>query len=142
MRKLIMLAVAAGLAGCNQGGDDNAANQAANEAAAANPKHAGYCFFKDADTKGWSAKRDASGNVKIKGKAHLDDSRYRGDLGPPEIAGTAATLSLTMGENRSYAAPDNWWDVTATIPNSAAIASVTIMCGSKTVAQLPAPAGR
>jgi len=113
---------------------------AANEAAAANPKHAGYCFFKDADTKGWSAKRDASGNVKIKGKAHLDDSRYRGDLGPPEIAGTAATLSLTMGENRSYAAPDNWWDVTATIPNSAAITSVTVDCGAKTLADLKVPA--
>src|SRR6266581_8991911 len=100
MRKLIMLAAAAGLAGCNQGAESNAANQAANETAAAKPKHAGYCFFKDADTKGWKAKRDATGDIMVKGKAHLDDSRYRGDLGPPEIAGTEATLSLTMGENR------------------------------------------
>jgi hypothetical protein len=36
-----------------------------------------------------------------------------------------------------FAKPDGWWDVTATIPGGAAAASVTVMCGTKTVATLP-----
>ena len=33
-------------------------------------------------------------------------------------------------------AQGNWWDVSATIPGSAAVEAVTVMCGTKTVANL------
>jgi hypothetical protein len=36
-----------------------------------------------------------------------------------------------------YAKPDGWWDVDATIPDSAAATSAVVMCGTKTVATLP-----
>ena len=42
-----------------------------------------------------------------------------------------------MGSNtNAYGAPGNWWDVAATIPGSSGVDAVTIMCGTKTVAQL------
>jgi hypothetical protein len=138
---------AALLAGCNQSGDGNAAgsaNASANSAAA-KPKHPSYCFFKDSQTKSWSAARDPQGNATVKGKARLEDTRYSAQLAPPEVSGASATLWLTMGPNPGpYAAVDNWWDVTATIPNSGGVDSVTIMCGTKNVAQLkvPGPPGR
>ena len=139
---LLFAAVAlAALAGCNQGSETtaNQANASAN-AAAAKPKHPTYCFFKDSDTKGWAASRDAAGNVSIKGKAYVEDTRYAAELDQPEISGTSASLWLTMGPNTAATgAPENWWDVKTGIPNSYAIDSVTIMCGTKTVAQLKLP---
>ena len=136
-RALLLTGAVALVAGCNQSGNQPAENAVANAAAAA-PNHPSYCFFKDADTKGWAASRDAEGNVVVKGKAHLDDNRYMGTLVQPEVSGTAASLWLTMGPNtNATGAPENWWDVTAMVPNSAAVNSVTVMCGKKTVAQLP-----
>ena len=136
-RALLLGGAAALLAACNQAADRTAENAAAN-AAASTPKHPSYCFFKDADTKGWAASRAAEGNIVVKGKAHLDDNRYMGMLVQPEVSGASASLWLTMGPNtNATGAPENWWDVTATVPNSAAVASVTVMCGTKTVAQLP-----
>jgi hypothetical protein len=41
-----------------------------------------------------------------------------------------------------FGARDDWWDVTATIPNSAAIETVTVACGAKTLAELKVPAKR
>jgi len=35
-----------------------------------------------------------------------------------------------------YGAPDNWWEVSATIPNSAALDTVDVRCGEKTIAVL------
>ena len=58
-------------------------------------------------------------------------------LGQPELSGTNASLWLTMGPNtNAYGAPGNWWDATATIPGSSGVDAVTVMCGTKTVAQL------
>src|SRR5436305_7915753 len=113
-RALLLLAGAvAALAGCNQGGE-NAAGNVATNAAAAKPKHPTYCFFKDSDTKGWAASRDAAGNISVKGKGHLDDDRYAAELSQPEISGASASLWLTMGPNTAaYGAPENWWDVKA-----------------------------
>jgi hypothetical protein len=139
---LFAAAAAAAVAGCNQGSETNTAKVSANNAAAA-PKHPTYCFFTDTDTKGWSASRDATGNVSVKGKAHLEDNRYAAELGQPEISGTSASLWLTMGPNTgAYGAPENWWDVKTSIPNSSAVDTVTIICGTKTVAQLKVPAAK
>jgi hypothetical protein len=140
MRALIWVAAAATVAGCNQGGADSnvAANSMANTAAAEKPKHPTYCFYKDANTKGWKASRDKSGNVTVKGKAYLADAAYSGSLIQAEVAGEKATIWLTMSPNTTgYAKPGGWWDVSATIPDSATATSVTVMCGTKTVVTLP-----
>ena len=43
-----------------------------------------------------------------------------------------------MGVNTTgMGARDNWWDVSATVPDSAAVDSVKVMCGKKVVADLP-----
>jgi hypothetical protein len=135
-RALLFAGAVAFIAGCNQAGNNAAENVAANAAASA-PKHPTYCFFKDADTQGWSASRDAEGNITVKGRAHLDDNRYMAQLGQAEVSGTNARLWLTMGPNTgTYGAPENTWDVKATVPNSSAVATVAVMCGTKTVTQL------
>ena len=137
LRVLALAGSVAVLAGCNKGAETNAPGNVTTNAAESAPKHPTYCFFKDADTKGWAASRDAEGNVTVKGKASLEDTRYMAALGPPDISGTSASLWLLMNPNTgTYGAPGNWWDVTATVPNSSAVAAVTIMCGTKTVAQL------
>ena len=136
MRSLLIAAGAILLSSCGQS-TDNAVNQAA--ANAAQPKKkASYCFFKDSETKGWSASRGKDGNITVKGKAYRSDSRYQAILGAPEISGTTASISPTIVQNGTgYGAEDDWWDVTATIPNSAAIDTVTVTCGAKTLATLP-----
>src|SRR5262249_2628244 len=92
MKLLIWISAAAFLAACNQSADagNATANANANSVAAAKPKHPTYCFYKDANTKGWAAATDKSGNVTIKGKAYLEDSGYRGDLSQPEVQGDKA----------------------------------------------------
>ena len=142
MTKFVLLLGAAGLlASCGQAADDQGANGSANAASnAAEPAHPTYCFFKEAETKGWTVGRDASGNLAVKGKGHVKDSRYKAVLGEPEVASDKATLWLSIGTNGSgYAAPEDWWDVEATIPTSASVGAVTILCGSRTVAELNAP---
>jgi hypothetical protein len=132
---IFALVAAAGLAACGQsGGNDGAANATANAPAA--KKHPTYCFFKDAATRGWSAAPDSSGNVAVKGQVKVDDRRYRGDLGQSEVAGDTASVWLTMAPNTGYSDEDNWWDVAITVPGSAAVASVTVLCGKKEVARL------
>ena len=140
MRISLVLAAAL-LAGCGQqDGDQASGNAASNAAAPAKPKKPKYCFFKDSETKGWTASRDASGNVVIKGQAFRSDPRYQAVLGPAEVTGTTATLSPSIGPNATgYAAPGNWWDVTATIPNSSAVEGVKVECGPKTLAELKLP---
>jgi len=138
--RILVIAASASLAACGQsGGDNRAANAAANAAAPAR-KHPTYCFFKDAATKGWTAAVDASGNVTIKGKVHIDDRRYMSDLSDSEVTGETARAWLTMTQNNTgMGAQDNIWDASVTIPGSAAVKSVTVLCGKKTVAELTVP---
>lgn len=137
MRKWIIIGAAAGaLAACGQSSEDAAVKEGANEA---QPKKPAYCFFKDDELKDWTAARDNDGNVTVKGKAHVKDPRYKAQLGTPELAAGKAILAPTIGQNDGYASPDNWWDVSATIPASAGVATVEVRCGDKTVAALPVP---
>ena len=126
------------LAGCNQAAESNAAaNNAAANAASAKPKGPTYCFFKPAETKGWTASRDARGNVVVKGQAFRSDSRYRAEFIEQDVTPDTATLWVAIGQNTTgYAAPENWWDVTTTIPDSGGIENVTVKCGKTTLAEL------
>jgi hypothetical protein len=137
MRTSILLAGAAAmLSACGQPNGDEAANQAAANAAQPKKKVA-YCFFKDSETKGWAASRAKDGNIIVKGKAYREDSRYRAVLGQPAVTGTTAEIAPTIVQNdTSYGAPGNWWDMTATIPNSASIDTVDVKCGGSTLAEL------
>ena len=136
MRKLMLLLGAGALAGCS-GPKDEAANQVAK---ARVKKKIGYCFFKEPDTKAWSAKRDKDGNVVVTGKAYRQDGRYMATLGPATVTGATAELSPTVTTNNTgYSMEDGWWDVTATIPNSAAVTSVTVSCGPRTLATISLP---
>jgi hypothetical protein len=139
MRKSIVLLVAAlGLAGCSPAQDQSA--DAVNKAAAAKPKRAAYCFFKDEETKGWSVTVAANGDVTVKGRAHVKDPRYSAQMGTAEVTGAAARIAPTVGPNTTgFRSPDNWWDVSATIPGSAAVATVTVECGRKVLAELEVP---
>lgn len=120
------------LAACGQSGTEPA-NNSVKAAAPETPAAHHYCFFKKDAQKGWSASRDASGNVVVKGKARVDDVRNKADLGQPDISGTSATLWLTMAQNGSYPAKDNWWDVSFTIPDSKAITEVSVKCDAERV---------
>ena len=137
-KTIILLGAAAGLAACGQSTDNSAANQAS-AAAAEKPKPA-YCFFKDSETKGWAAKRGKDGNIVVTGKVYREDSRYKAVLNPPTVSGTTAEIAPTITVNDTgYGAEDNWWDVKATIPDSAAIDTVDVRCGAKTLAELKVP---
>lgn len=142
MRTYLVLIGASALAACGQSTDNEAANQAAANTAQPKKKVA-YCFFKDQETKDWSAARDKDGNITVKGKAFRSDPRYQAILGPPTVTGTAAEISPTIQQNATgFAAPENWWDVSSTIPNSAGIETVKVSCGAKTLAELKvAPKG-
>lgn len=140
MRRLILVLGAVALASCGQSGNDTSANQ---EAAAQPKKKPAYCFFKDAETKDWAASRDADGNILVKGKAYRSDARYKALLNPATVAGTTAEITPTIAQNDTgYGAPENWWDLSATIPNSATVDTVRVNCGPKTLAELKvAPKG-
>lgn len=142
-KSLFVIAGAAAVAACSAGGDtaNNSANAAANEAAAAAPKHPTYCFFPDkTSNKDWVAKTDKDGNVTVTGKAHLDDRRYMAALTQPDVKDSTASVWLTMPQNNTgFGAQGDWWDVSYTIPNSAAVTTVNVMCGSITLATLQVP---
>lgn len=139
-RLAVLVAASAAVAACGDGADSTGGNAAANQSASASatskPRPA-YCFFKDAETKGWAASVDPQGNVVVKGQAYRSDPRYKAALGEPAVTGNAAELSPTITVNDTgFASPGNWWDVSATIPNSAAVETVTVRCGKKTLAEL------
>ena len=141
-RSILLLYGLAAVTACNQSADQPAANNAAANAAAPAERHPTYCFFKDAETKAWTASADGQANVTVKGTAHVKDSRYRAELRDPEVQGTKASIWLTITTNNTgFASPDNWWDVTAAIPNAGGVEAVTVMCGKKTVAELPLKRG-
>jgi hypothetical protein len=141
MRKAIIVLGAASLAACGQSSDKAAAtNAAANAAASEKPKPAAYCFFKDAETKDWSAKLDKDGNLVVTGKAFRQDSRYKALLSPATVSGSTAEVAPTIAPNDTgFGAPGNWWDVSETIPNSQAITTVMVKCGDETLATLSVP---
>lgn len=137
MRKFVMIMGAAGLAACGQSSNNAASNNAeANAAAARKPKPA-YCFFKDSETKEWKGKLDKDGNVVVTGKAYREDSRYKAILSPATVAGATAVVAPTITQNDTgYGAPNNWWSVSQTIPNSQGVDTVTIKCGDETLATI------
>jgi hypothetical protein len=140
MRKsFLIVAAAAALTACGQSGDTS--KQAA--APAQPKKKPPHCFFKDTETKAWSAKRDKDGNIVVKGKAYRSDSRYKAVLNPATVTGTSAELTPTIVQNDTgYGAEGDWWDVGATIPDSATVDNVKVTCGAKTFAELKvAPKG-
>ena len=131
------------LSACGRSSDDNAARNSATNAAAAEKPRPAYCFFKDDETKGWAARLDKDGNVVVSGKAYREDARYKAVLSPATVSGTSAEVAPTITTNDTgFAAPDNWWDVVQTIPNSQAVTTVNVICGDKTVASLPVPRGK
>ena len=137
---MMIVALAVSLAACGQSADNEAAaNAAANSAAAKKPRPA-YCFFQDADMKDWKAAADKDGNVVVTGKAYRQDPRYKAVLMPATVSGTSAEVAPTIAPNDTgFAARDDWWDVTQTIPNSQAVETVTVKCGDETVATLSVP---
>lgn len=144
MRALVIVLLGAAVtAGCDGGDPSRTATATANanaNAAAPKPKRAAYCFFKDANTKAWAASAGAGGNVTVTGRAYIDDARYKPNLHTPEVEGAAARVQLSMTPNDTgFASADDWWDVTSVIPGSAGVASVTVLCGEKTVAALKVP---
>lgn len=140
MRKsMILLGAVASLTACNQSGQNAAAENSANAASTEAPKPA-YCFFKDSETKDWKAKTDKSGNVVVSGKAYREDSRYKALLSPATVSGTTAEVAPTITQNDTgFGAPDNWWPLSQTIPNSQAVTTVTVRCGTETLATLSVP---
>lgn len=140
MRKpIILLCAAASLGACSQSANETANQGAANSVAAEAPKPA-YCFFKDSETKGWAAKVDKNGNVVVSGKAYREDSRYKALLSPATVNGSMAEVAPTIGQNDTgFGAPDNWWSVSETIPDSQTVETVAVKCGDKVLASLAVP---
>jgi hypothetical protein len=138
MRKSFILLSAVGLVGCGQ--HDKSATNAVANAPAATVKPAPYCFFKDSEMKQWTGKVDKHGDVVVSGKAYREDARYKAQLSPATVSGTTAEIAPTIAQNDTgFAAPDNWWQVSQTIPNSKAVTTVNVRCGDKTVATLSVP---
>ena len=54
-------------------------------------------------------------------------------------AGRASIAPTITVNNTGFGAADNWWDLSATIPGSAAVDTVKVTCGAKTVAELKVP---
>jgi|KBSMisStaDraftv2_1062788.scaffolds.fasta_scaffold59530_3 hypothetical protein len=138
-RSIIILCASACLSACGQGADESSTNASAKESAPEKPRPA-YCFFKPSEMKSWAAKRGKDGNVVVTGKAYREDSRYKAVLLPATVSGATAELAPTIGQNDTgFAAPDDWWDVSETIPNSQAVESVAVKCGDQTIATLTVP---
>ena len=137
MRKsmMAMVAGASALAACGQA--NQPAEASANVAAAAPAKKVPYCFFKDENSKGWEVSAGKDGKVTVKGKGYVADGRYMAGLKPAEIDGSTATLQLAMPQNDTgHSKIDGWWDISSTIPDSAGVDTVNVLCGAKTVATL------
>ena len=135
MRRFIIFLGAFVLAGCGQASDNAPVNQVK-----AQPRKAAYCFFKDEEMKAWTATRGKDGNITVKGKAHVKDPRYKAVFGAPTITGTSAQLAPSISQNDTgYAALEDWWEISAAIPDSSSIGAVSVRCGDKLVAQLKVP---
>ncbi|HEY8592683.1 MAG TPA: hypothetical protein VIL42_07445 [Sphingomicrobium sp.] len=137
---MIMLGAAvAVLAGCGQQAESPDSNTAAKKTAPKKERPP-YCFFKATEMKDWKAKRDKSGNVVVSATLYRSDPAYKALLSPATIAGASAEIRPTITVNDTgYAAPGNWWAVSQTIPGSAAVTKVTVLCGEKTTKELSVP---
>lgn len=136
----IVVGLAGALGACGQGSGNTASNEASASAPAPKKERPPYCFFKDSETKGWTASRDKDGNVIVKGKAYREDSRYQAQIGKIDVAGSSATVWPTIAPNMTaYGAPDDWWDVKGTIPNSSNVTEVSVRCGEKMLADIKVP---
>lgn len=132
-RKILHFGWAAMLAGCGQSGDNSATSQPVPQPR----KKPAYCFFKEDETKDWLAHRDKDGNIVLSGRAHVKDSRYKAVLGEPIRGGTSAEIAPSISQNdTAYGAPEDWWDLSTTISNSAKIGEVSVTCGDKVIARL------
>ena len=140
MRNIIILLTASALASCGSGTSAPDANQTA---AAKPPEKPRYCFFKEDGTKGWAASRDGQGNVVVTGKAYREDGRYKAVLGEAKVSGNRAELWPSVAANDTgHSTIDGWWHVTATVPDSAAVDTVAVRCGKRTLAELQVPLKR
>jgi hypothetical protein len=137
MRTFVVIMGVAGLAACGQSSNKLASNNAETNAAAAKKPKPAYCFFKDSETKDWKGKLDKAGNVVVTGNAYREDSRYKAILSPATVTGPSAEVAPTIAQNDTgYGAPDDWWPVSQTIPNSQAVDSVAVKCGDETLATI------
>lgn len=137
MRNLALVMALGALVSCNSSQTAGNGSNGSENIAEAKPKRAAYCFFKDQETKGWSAAADPQGNVVVKGKAYRSDPRYMAQLGEAQVNGATVEISPSIGLNTTgFAAPENWWDVSATIPNSSGVTNVTVRCGKRVLAEL------
>lgn len=138
-KSIISVGLLAVLGACGQSTETGTANQAAANQVQPKKKPA-YCFFKEPETKAWAATRGKDGNITVKGKVFRSDSRYKAVLQPPVVTGTSAEISPSIVLNDTgYGAPGNWWDVSAILPNSAAIDTVDVTCGARKLAEFKLP---
>lgn len=136
MRIVVLISAALVVAGCSQSAETNATNVAASNASALAKKHA-YCFFKDDEMKGWTASREPDGNIRINGKAHVKDPRYKAVIAQWAVGPKKVIVSPSITTNDTgYAKPDDWWDVTAAVPKTASLNAAEVQCGDKVVADL------
>ena len=136
MRFAICLGLALLAAACSQDPAEQAA--VANEAAAPRPEKPPHCFFKDSETKDWTAKVQG-GNVVVTGRAFRSDPRYKAVALEPKVEGAVAVVRPSISTNDTgFASPDNWWDVTASVP-AQGLEKVEVRCGKKVVATLDLP---
>ncbi|HZU51087.1 MAG TPA: hypothetical protein VE968_04350 [Sphingomicrobium sp.] len=127
------------LASCGRSENQPTNNGAAANAAQAEKPHA-YCFFKDEEMKGWTAKRDQHGDISVDGEAHVADPRYKASFSKVAVGPKKAIFELTISQNDlGYAMRDNWWHVGLIAPNSASLTEATVQCGDKLVADLKLP---
>jgi hypothetical protein len=57
-----------------------------------------------------------------------------------EVSANKAIVRPSIVQNTTgRGALDNWWDVSATIANSAAVETVAVECGPKTLTELTVP---
>lgn len=137
--ELVLIGGMLPLAACGQQTDNGASNVAASNTAAQQTKHA-YCFFKDDEMKGWTAVRESDGSIKVEGKAHVKDPRYKATISQSAIGPKKVIINPTIGTNDTgYAKPDDWWDLSVTVPNTASLTEAVVQCGDKTVADLQVP---
>ena len=137
MRKsTFLIGVAATLSACGSSIEESSTNASSKATEPERPKPA-YCFFQPDQTKGWTARIDARGNVVVRGKAYRSDPRYQAVLLPATVTGSQAELSPTIKQNDTgYASPDNWWPLTQTIANSQSVTTVLVKCGNDVIATL------